>query len=379
MSPTCLHPVVRYVVAVRPAFLIVTLVGALLGLASAAASGVPIDAASAGVALLFALVAHAGVNVLNDCFDARNGTDAWNDQRVSPFTGGSRVIQDGVLSQQAMATFGYALLLAVVPAGLWLTTRSVPGLLLIGLCGLFAGWAYSAPPLHLVNRGLGEVAVTCGWLMVVVGTDLVQRQGFAFAPFAAGLGFALLVANLLYINQFPDAKADARAGKRTLVVRLGADRARAGHAVLLLLAALWTAGCILAGALPRLAAVSLLALLPGIAAARGLWRHAAEPARLRPAIQLTILAAVAYGLLLAGALCLTMSARPGLQPRGGLHGDTSGGLSAPGLRGLRLPEEPAAAVGHGSAGARADRGLRRGLLRGSCGQRRWRGGGAAAP
>ncbi|MFO1376851.1 MAG: prenyltransferase [Steroidobacteraceae bacterium] len=296
------NPLLRYVAAVRPAFLVVTLVGCVLGIASAASGGVAVDATSATVALLFALVAHAGVNVLNDYFDARSGTDALNDERLFPFTGGSRFIQNGVLSERTTGLFGYALLLAVVPAGLWLTAVSAPGLIGIGLFGLVVGWAYSAPPLELVNRGLGEFAVTCGWVTVVVGTDYVQRHAFAFAPLAAGLGFALLVANLLYINQFPDAKADARAGKRTLVVRLGPARARWGYVLLVLLAALWILAGIVAGVLPRVAAVSLLSLLPSAAASRILWTAAARPALLRPAIKLTILAAVAHGLLLAAAL-----------------------------------------------------------------------------
>ncbi|HEX8989987.1 MAG TPA: prenyltransferase, partial [Rhodocyclaceae bacterium] len=218
------NPLLRYFAATRPAFLSVTFVGCLLGLASAAASGVGIDAATATLTLFFALVAHAAVNVLNDYFDAQNGTDAANLDRIFPFTGGSRFIQNGVISLAATGIFGYALLLSVIPAGLWLTAHSAPGLLLIGVCGLLVGWGYSAPPLHAVSRGFGEFSVTAGWVLIVVGTDFVQRRGFAFAPLAAGLGFALLVANVLYINQFPDARADAKAGKRTLVVRLGPAR-----------------------------------------------------------------------------------------------------------------------------------------------------------
>jgi 1,4-dihydroxy-2-naphthoate octaprenyltransferase len=299
------NPLLRYFAATRPAFLIVTLVGSLLGVASAAAGGVRLDLTAAAVALLFALVAHAGVNVLNDYFDARNGSDALNSERLFPFTGGSRFIQNGVLSLRATGVFGYALLASVIPAGLWLTAHSAPELILVGVLGLLVGWAYSAPPLHLVNRGLGEIAITCGWTLIVVGTDLVQRGHFAFAPLAAGLAFALLVANLLYINQFPDAKADARAGKRTLVVRLGAAAARWGYGALAALAGLWIIGCVAGGALPSLALFALLPLALSGAALRVLWRNAARPAELRPAIKLTILAAVAHGLVLCVALALS--------------------------------------------------------------------------
>jgi 1,4-dihydroxy-2-naphthoate octaprenyltransferase len=299
------NPLLRYFAATRPAFLSVTFVGCLIGLASAAGGGVRLDATTATLTLFFALIAHAGVNVLNDFFDAQNGTDAANLDRIFPFTGGSRFIQNGVMSLRATGVFGYALLMSVIPAGLWLTAHSAPGLLLIGLCGLLVGWAYSAPPLHSVSRGLGEFSVTAGWVLIVVGTDFVQRRGFAFAPLAAGLGFALLVANLLYINQFPDARADAKAGKRTLVVRLGPQRARWGYVALAALCGLWAVACVAAGALPKLAVVALLPLGLSAAAARQLWRFAERPSLLAPAIKLTILAAIAHGGLMAAALAVS--------------------------------------------------------------------------
>ncbi|HTY98608.1 MAG TPA: prenyltransferase, partial [Rhodocyclaceae bacterium] len=66
------NPVLRYFAATRPAFLSVTFVGCLLGLASAKAGGMPLDPALATVTLFFALVAHAGANVINDYYDAKN-------------------------------------------------------------------------------------------------------------------------------------------------------------------------------------------------------------------------------------------------------------------------------------------------------------------
>jgi 1,4-dihydroxy-2-naphthoate polyprenyltransferase len=150
------NPLARYVAATRPAFLSVTLVGCVLGLASAQAGGAVLRPLEAFLTLAFALVAHAGINVLNDYYDALNGSDAANTERRFPFTGGSRFIQNGVLTLRATGIFGYALLASVVPAGLWLAHASAPGLLWIGLAGLAVGWAYSAPPFKLMSRGLGE-------------------------------------------------------------------------------------------------------------------------------------------------------------------------------------------------------------------------------
>jgi 1,4-dihydroxy-2-naphthoate octaprenyltransferase len=292
----------RYFAATRPAFLGVTLVGGLLGLASAFAGGVALDPATAFVTMFFALVAHAGINVLNDYYDALNGSDAANTERRYPYTGGSRFIQNGLISVSATGIFGYALLVAVVPAGLWLTHHSGPGLIWIGLAGLALGWAYSAPPFKLMGRGLGEAAVACGWLLVVLGADYVQRGAFAWAPLVAGLPYALHVANLLFINQFPDVKADAAAGKRNLVVRLGPRRARWLYPVIAIAAYAWLIGAVVAGALPALALAALAAAFPAFSAARALARNALRPAALDPAIRATIGAALVHGALLAAAL-----------------------------------------------------------------------------
>src|SRR5512134_1251983 len=143
------NPLARFFAATRPAFLSVTLVGCVLGLAAAHADGVALRPATAFLTLAFALVAHAGINVLNDYYDALNGSDAANTERRFPYTGGSRFIQNGVLSVHATRVFGATLLAAVVPAGLWLAWNSGPGLVAIGFAGLAVGWAYSAPPLKL--------------------------------------------------------------------------------------------------------------------------------------------------------------------------------------------------------------------------------------
>jgi 1,4-dihydroxy-2-naphthoate polyprenyltransferase len=299
------NPVAKYVAATRPAFLSVTLIGCLLGLASAYFSGYAIDWSKAMLTLFFALVAHAGVNVVNDYYDALNGSDAANTERLFPFTGGSRFIQNGVLGLRDAGLFGYALLASVIPPGLWLTWHSGSGLIAIGIAGLVIGWAYSAPPFKLMSRGVGELAITAGWLLVTVGSDYVQRGSFSWLPVLVGLPFALLVANLLYINQFPDLRADAQAGKRTLVVRLGVDTAKWGYLLIALFAYLWVLMLVACSQLPIYAAAACFTLPLSFNAARQLLHEAAHPAQLAPAIKFTILAANLHGLLLAAALVLS--------------------------------------------------------------------------
>ena len=296
------NPVLRYVMATRPAFLSVTLAACLIGLASSFASQDSVHALTATITVLFALVAHAGINVLNDYYDALNGTDANNVERIFPFTGGSRFIQNGVLTTTQTAVFGTLLLGIVILAGLWLTAASGPGLIGIGLAGLLIGWAYSAPPLRLNSRGLGEVCVWAGFTLIAIGADFVQRGTLSALPLVAASAYGLLVTNILYINQFPDRKADLAAGKRHWVARLAPETARWGYVLMASVAYLWVLGAVIVHALPWTALFALLPAALSFAAARDVVRFAAKPSRLAPAIARTIGAANLHGVLMTGAL-----------------------------------------------------------------------------
>jgi 1,4-dihydroxy-2-naphthoate octaprenyltransferase len=299
--PRLSHPFLRYFLATRPAFLSVTLFAWAVGIAAAFGSGLSLSLGLAAVTLVFALVAHAGVNVLNDYYD---GTDAINTERLFPYTGGSRFIQNGVLSARQTARFGAFLMGTVIAAGSTVAWVSGPGLWAIGVAGLFIGWAYSAPPFKLNSRGLGELCVAAGFGLIVVGTDYVQRGAFGAAPAVAAVSYALLVTNVLYINQFPDRSADAAVGKRHWVVRLSPARARWIYGLIGLGAYLWLAEAVVAGLLPPATLLGLAAAPLTALAGRDLLRHAYEPGRLRLAIERTIAAASLHGALLATGLVL---------------------------------------------------------------------------
>ena len=299
------NPAVRYLLATRPAFLSITLAGCLLGFATALAGGVPFSWMLAIVTLLLALLAHAGINVLNDYCDHLNGTDERNTRRIYPFTGGSRFIQNGVLTPSQVLGLAIVLFVLTMAGGLWLLGMSGMGLFWIGLAGLAIGWAYSAPPLQLNSRGLGELCVASGFLLIVAGADYVQRGGFAALPWLVALPYALLVTNILFINQFPDRDADLASGKLHWVARLQPEIAARGYGLILLLAGFALLFSIINGTLPRAGVVGLFALLPALLAWRQLQRLAATPEHLAPAIRLTLLAAHLLPLLLAATLLLT--------------------------------------------------------------------------
>jgi len=277
-------------------------VAVLVGLASAWSGGASTHWGAAALTLLGAVLAHAGANLVNDYHD--RDADAGNTGRLTPFTGGSRLIQDGVLEARAVAALGYALLAATAAIGTALALAGRPQLWTLGALGLALAIAYSAPPLRLSARGIGEFAIAAAWLLVVVGADVAQRGSWSPAPLAAGVPIALLVAAILLANEFPDFHADAAAGKRTLVVRLGARRAAHAYLVLVVAAHLWLAAAVTAGAAPRAALAALASAPLSLFAARQLALHGGrtQTTLLLPAIRATIAAAHLHGLLVAAAL-----------------------------------------------------------------------------
>ncbi len=300
MSPTHTTPGPMLLLRMtRPAFLLLTVVACVLGTATASACGCGLDWSLALGATALAVLAHAAGNVLNDLHDARNGADAANRQGLFPFTGGSRLIQTGAVSERQTADLAKALLLFLVPAGLLLAVKAGGGVIVLGAAGLLLAWAYSAPPLRLMSRGLGEPTVALVWFLVVVGADYVQRGQLFIIPASAAAGFALMVAALLLINGFPDAPADAQVGKRTLVVRLGATPAALLYASLVLSAHAWLALSVWLLIPPMPALWGLVSLPLSLAALGWLWVHRHQPTRLKPALALTVVATLLHGLGMA--------------------------------------------------------------------------------
>ena len=283
----------------RPAFLLLTVVGCALGTATAAACGCGFDPVLALGATLLAVLAHAAGNVLNDLHDARNGADAGNTGGIYPFTGGSRLIQNGAVSERETADLAKALLLVLVPGGLLLAVKTGGGVIGLGLAGLLLVWAYSAPPLKLMSRGMGELAVALAWFLVVVGADYVQRRQFFVIPASVALNFAAMVAALLLINGVPDAPADARVGKRTLAVQLGPTGAWALYTALTLGAHGWLVVSVWLLVPPMEALWGLVSLPLSLFAAGWLFRHRYQTEQLRPALAATVAATLLHGLGMA--------------------------------------------------------------------------------
>ena len=292
-----------------PKVTLASMAAILLAACAAAASG-PLPWGWLAVVALGVFAVEAAKNASGEVFDFDSGTDERvSDADRTPFSGGKRVLVDRLLTRRqtwAIAAAGYGLALA---AGLLVVVvQRDARILALGLLGLVLAWTYHAPPLRLSYRGLGELAVgLCYGPLLVAGTHLVLRRELAWPPVLAALPLGLLIAAFLWINELPDATADAASGKRTLVVRLGRRRAARAFALLLAAAFLLLAALVAAGRLPVPALLGLLAALPAARAARLAIAHAEESRRLVPAQAATLLSFLVYaaatgvGLLLAGA------------------------------------------------------------------------------
>ena len=298
-------PLLRYWLATRPPFMAASLVPVLLGVAALAHQGNPVSGLLLLLTLLAMTLTHGGVNVLNDYYDELNGTDRRNTQRIFPFTGGSRFIQNGVMSTPETFWLGVLLLGGAILLGIALAIYSGMGLIWIGIAGLALGWGYSAPPLRLNSRGMGEIAVALGFgIITPLGAWYVQIGEMSWYPVWVSIPIALLVMNILIINQFPDLAADKASGKHHWIVRLGTEKGPLLYLAAVTLATIVLILLIITGLLPIWAIISGLPLLLATKAGLLLKQHAAQPALLEPAIKMTIGSTVLHGLLLSLILWL---------------------------------------------------------------------------
>ncbi|MFP4002273.1 MAG: prenyltransferase [Alphaproteobacteria bacterium] len=256
--------IMRYWLAIRPPFLTASIMPVIVGTAWGAAQAGSLNAASALLALLCMVLGHSAGNLINDVHDDITGNDAVNTDRIYPFSGGSRFIQNGIMSRREMLIFALVLLALTAVPGLFLLARHGWGIAGFGavLAGLLA--LHHVPPVKLSYRGFAEtiIALTFGVVPVLMASWL-QTGGWNGLTVLVSLPVAMWVANILLINEIPDRDADARTAKKTFVVLMGVERARVLHKAMNAVA--FTA-CLMLVALGHLAVLGLIgaAILLGL-------------------------------------------------------------------------------------------------------------------
>ena len=261
----------------RAPFLTATLVPVILGVAVAAYEG-SWSLWLAFLTFLGGAFVHLGLNVSNDVFDTLSGADAAN-TTPTQFSGGSRVVHYGLVKLRTLVLISAGFYLAGIGIGLYLAVeRGFWPLFWIGAIGVVVSLAYTAPPLRLVHRGIGEIAVALGFgPIMVLGSYFVQAQRIGFEAAYVSIPVAILIALVLYVNEIPDRAGDAAAGKRTLPVRLSKDAVIAGYvAAVVLTYALIAVGAV-AGILPRPTIIALVTIPLAVKVTKALRRDYDDP------------------------------------------------------------------------------------------------------
>jgi 1,4-dihydroxy-2-naphthoate octaprenyltransferase len=285
--------------AVRAPFFTAVLVPVLLASVMAWVEGAPLQLGYFFLTLIAAVFMHAGTNVINDYADHLSRCDEINKDFQRPFTGGSRSIQKGLLSPRQTLIGALCFFAASTILGLLLVyLRGLP-ILYLGLIGTFCGIFYTLPPFNIVARGFGELIVgLCFGVLMMLGAYYVQAQTFSLAVVVASLPSTLLIAGVLYINEFPDWAADEASGKRHLVVRMGRQRAVYGYYAILAATYLSIVIGVSTQILTPWALLGLLTIPMAIKAIKVAHANFADPAKLVPANAATVGIHLMTGLLM---------------------------------------------------------------------------------
>ena len=220
-------------------------------------TGAPISWVLFGLTIFGILIAHLAMNVINDYFDVKDGTDEANAEYFQQVSGGSRAIELGLISLNGTKMLGLFLLGIASGVGGALIYKvytcnpeNFNAIITIALSGLFLGYFYTARPLRLVARkGLGELSIFLAFgPLLTLGVGYAIFQGDLYSTMNSeginhflnlillGIPLGLLTTNILLINEFPDMKSDAKTGKNHLVVTFGKKASRWIYFVILLLA-----------------------------------------------------------------------------------------------------------------------------------------------
>jgi 1,4-dihydroxy-2-naphthoate octaprenyltransferase len=248
--------------------------------------------------------ANCGTNLINDYFDHLSTNDDIN-KYSTPFSGGSRVIQEKLLKPGQMLIAGLVSFAVVGVIGIIFVIFVNFSLLWFGLAGIILGYFYTAPPLRIGYRGFGEIIVflICGPLSVI-GTYFLFTGTITLKSILLSIPIGLLIFEILLINEFPDYEADKAVNKKHLVVRMGRQKARILFAVVIALTYLSVIIPIALRIFPLYLLIFLLTLPLAYKAVSVAIKKFGDEKQIIPAQANTIFLTIGYGILLSLGLVI---------------------------------------------------------------------------
>jgi len=201
----------------RANFLPLTVVIVFAGLAAAFYSHrvfLPIDAALVRVG---GLLTHASVNAFNNYFDYRSKIDAKTPK--TPFSGGVDILVKGMMKpSEALAVCLFTIICAAL-IGVYFLVRLFNVLLPLIVYGAIIIVLYT--PILSRVPALSEIVAGSGFGLMGLGVYVTQTGLIDAAGIAILIPITILVALLLFLNEFPDAEVDKVGGRRHIVILVG--------------------------------------------------------------------------------------------------------------------------------------------------------------
>jgi len=248
------------------------------------------------LAFVGAMLGHIAVNVINEYFDYKSGVDFKTER--TPFSGGSGVLVEGLLSPRVVYTVGMLCLAGIVAIGGYFISIYGAAIIPLGVLGIITIYFYTThivkyPLLCIVAPGLGF-----GPLMVM-GTYFVLTGGYGLAAGLASITPAFLVSNLLLLNQFPDVEADASADRRHLPIVIGRKKSATVYALILLGAYIALIIPVALSVLPVWALLGLITLPLALTAIKGAQQYYDQIPLLVPTLGKNVVLTLVFPLLIA--------------------------------------------------------------------------------
>jgi 1,4-dihydroxy-2-naphthoate polyprenyltransferase len=279
-------------------------VGVLVGTAAALYYGFGFSLERFILADLGAVALQAASNMINDYYDYVQGIDKFDDlsqERIGP----GMAIQQGFVSPDQLWWGGMAALVFGSILGLILVYQCGWVILAIGILSVSAAYFYTAPPISIAYRGLGDLAV---FLFMgpgfVLGGYYVQALSFSWGAIAVAIAMGCLAAGVLEVNNMRDIDNDRLHGKYTFAALIGRPAAVAELIGTDTLAFAVVILGVATGVLPWLA-VAVLLTVPRALRQVGLVRTATDWRNMNEALNLTAQLHLEFGLLLTGALLVS--------------------------------------------------------------------------
>ncbi|RLA89350.1 MAG: hypothetical protein DRG20_04795, partial [Deltaproteobacteria bacterium] len=218
--------------------------------------------------LIGVVLSHMATNILNDYHDYKDGIDISTTR--TPFSGGSGVLTAGFLSAKQALFIGLCSLFLAGLIGIYFVIRTgialLPLILLAGISIYFYNTFFS-------KRIMGEFIAGFNFgPLLVLGAYFVQTGHYSIEALVASLAPGILTSNLLLVNEFPDAEADKKGGRKHFVISLGKKKAAYLAVFLITLSYLLIVLGVIVNNMPVWTLLALLTVMIGIKTAKGVIR-----------------------------------------------------------------------------------------------------------